>query len=303
MVTTRTTSQNENYERNMDILRSKIESRDITIRHLKNKQQQLQKENELLKKRLNELGNPMNENTMQKPVVVVGKRKHRRRSTEIPAMPEKLDSPNIDKSHIKQHMHENHTNLVREVIQEKLKEANYQQRERKRRSNNIIIHGLQEKTGTYDEELVANLFDKMHFSHTPKSITRLGKKTATNTRPVKVVMATLTEKKNIMRSLPNLKNTEYTRLSITNDYTKNDRKIISEWVKEAELRNTIETGTSSWKVKGSPSTKLRLVKVERTIDTTSVKKKKYDAQQTKIANNETNERFIEARPWPAKLTT
>ena len=100
-------------------------------------------------------------------------------------------------------------------------------------------------------ELVANLFNELHFNHTPKSITRLGKKTATNTRPVKVVMATLAEKKNIMRSLPKLKNTGHTRLSITNDYTKNDRKIISEWVKEAKLRNRTETGTSSWIVKGS----------------------------------------------------
>ena len=99
-----------------------------------------------MKKRLNELENPINENTLQTPVVVAGRRKHRRRSKEIPAMQEKLDAPNIDKSHIKQPMHENHTtNIVREVIHEKLKEANYQQRERKIRSNNIIIHGLREK--------------------------------------------------------------------------------------------------------------------------------------------------------------
>ena len=57
----------------------------------------------------------------------------------------------------------------------------------------------------------------MYFSHTHKSITRLGKKTAANTRPVKIAMITLAEKQIIMKSLPKLKNTGHTRLSITND--------------------------------------------------------------------------------------
>ena len=79
--------------------------------------------------------------------------------------------------------------LVNKAVQEGLREQNYQHHERKRRANNVIVRGMKEETGTTDAELVANLFDIMQASHSPKLFTRLGKVATLYTRTIEIVMA------------------------------------------------------------------------------------------------------------------
>ena len=67
-----------------------------------------------------------------------------------------------------------------EAVQEGLHEEAFQQRERKRRANNIVIHGLKENTSTGDAIMIQNLIDTIEVTHIPKYFTRLGK-TSTST--------------------------------------------------------------------------------------------------------------------------
>ena len=53
---------------------------------------------------------------------------------------------------------------------------------------------------------------------------------------------------------------EFRRISITDDFTQEDRKEIKRWFKEAKLRTRRDDGYV-WKVRGSPRNKIRLVKM------------------------------------------
>ena len=52
----------------------------------------------------------------------------------------------------------------------------------------------------------------------------------------------------------------YRKISITEDYTQEERREIKRWVDEAKERTKREVGYE-WKVRGTPRTKLRLVKI------------------------------------------
>ena len=155
--------------------------------------------------------------------------------------------------------------LVKKAVQDGLREETYQQRERKRRANNIIIHGMKENADTGDEELIRKFMETIEVAYKPKYFTRLGNTLTSNIRPLKIVMSNAVEKRAIMKALPKLKDASaFSRLRITDDYTIKDRKTISLWLNEAKRRNTREPGNFTWQIRGSPLTQLRLVKIEQT---------------------------------------
>jgi hypothetical protein len=253
-------------------LRTDIEDRDRTIGQLQQKRDQLQKENDQLKKRLEEHGiNFPDQSGKSVNIEVVGKRKHR----ALPQTPLPFSATETTKSSPGETLIINkpklsppadYATIVRKAVQDGVREETFQQRARKRRANNIIIHGMKENASIGDELLLRKLMDTIGVTTPPRSFIRLGRNTTSTTiRPIKIMMANATEKRSFMKALPRLKNdVVYSRLRITDDLTINDRKTIKLWLTEARKRNETEPGNGTWTLRGSPLTQLRLVKIERT---------------------------------------
>ena len=130
------------------------------------------------------------------------------------------------------------------------------------RKRNIIVHGLKED-GISDEHQIKEIFTSTTTQHAPMSICRLGPKKANKIRPIMLRMQSLSEKEEFMSKLWMLKNVrmKFKNLSITNDYTLDERKMIKECVAEANRRNTTGTKGYLWKVRGTPKEGLRIIKI------------------------------------------
>ena len=142
--------------------------------------------------------------------------------------------------------------------------------EREARAPNIIIHRVIEETdatGSIEENdkvFVNSLFEILGSRAEPKKIVRLGKPEASRTRPLKIVMNTVSEKENIMANLKRLKDAEqiYKNVSITDDYTQIERNEIKVWNEKAKAAN-LEAGENSkfvFKMRGTPKNGLSLAR-------------------------------------------
>jgi hypothetical protein len=98
-----------------------------------------------------------------------------------------------------------------------------------------------------------------------KSITRIGQKGEGKKRPIKVTLPNTEIKEKIMNNLKNLKDRGYNRISITDDYTVTERKIIKDFVEKAKEANINEATDSEkiWVVRGCPKNGLFLKKLTR----------------------------------------
>ena len=78
---------------------------------------------------------------------------------------------------------------------------------------------------------------------------------------VRITMESHEEKQKLMSSLWRLKNgpEKFRKISITDDYTQEERREIKRWVDEAKRRTQEVDDGYVWKVRGSPRSKLRLV--------------------------------------------
>ena len=123
----------------------------------------------------------------------------------------------------------------------------------------MITHGMINASGCNDSDSVKKLLDAINIDHVPKSVIRLGKRKA---GPVKVVMKTLKEKIDVMKALPRLKHSNL-KVSITDDYTQEERKKIGLYLSKAKTKNMSEPERQVWYVKDSPRTKLRIVNKDR----------------------------------------
>ena len=130
------------------------------------------------------------------------------------------------------------------------------------REQNVIIHGLKEGD-ICDTKLVEDIFAATATQHEPAHTMRLGEKNNVKTRPLILFMKNKVEKEEFMSKLWMLKNvkTRFKNMSITNDYTLEERNLIKKWVDEANRRNTTGTNEYQWKVRGTPRDGLRLVKI------------------------------------------
>ena len=99
------------------------------------------------------------------------------------------------------------------------------------------------------------------------SIVRLGKLESENkrNRPIRVRFNSEQDKIDVMSRLSNLKKAEekFNRISITDDYTIQEREEIQRFVAEAKRKNANETENFFWRVRGSPKTGLELRKVPK----------------------------------------
>ena len=154
---------------------------------------------------------------------------------------------------------------IKAVMQEDRQEQRHLQRERKKRSRNVIVHGIKEEIGADDQGTVKQIFEILDVKFTPESITRLGNKTVGSTRPMKIVMNNESEKNDIMKALPKLGGSQENvlcKVSITNDYTITERKEIARWVAKAREKTANDNEGCVWKVRGTPFNSIRLVKTK-----------------------------------------
>ena len=142
------------------------------------------------------------------------------------------------------------------------------------RKNNIIMHGVQEdKYETEEEqrreddkevkELLINVFDthQGHIKNIKTAHERIGNKGDT-CRPLKVTFFDEKQKARLMNNLYRLKNIHSYKISITEDYTKNERiRIKEEFMKAKKLNEEDNRKNYVWRVRGCPRTSLYLKKI------------------------------------------
>ena len=159
-------------------------------------------------------------------------------------------------------------NTLSTAFRERKNDEMVQERERDKRSANLVIYGVSEVcTGElkdHDDQFISSFMDIIGVTVRPKEITRLGKPNEDKKRPLKLVMGCDDDKNTVMSRLSNLKNADeiYRKLSVREDYTIEEREQVREWVKKAAAKNT-EENTDCWKVRGTPKNGLRLVKITK----------------------------------------
>ena len=155
-----------------------------------------------------------------------------------------------------------------DIIKEARKVQLDEERDKKIRATNLIIHGVSESSNLEtskreDEEFINSLFHQVEIGYKPKAVLRLGKRNNNNNkRPLKIVMARETEIDEIMSNLYKLKdaNDAYKKISITHDYTVEERAQIKSFSESAKAKNALEGESSKvvWRVRGSPKAGLKL---------------------------------------------
>ena len=135
--------------------------------------------------------------------------------------------------------------------------------------NNIIIHGIREETTgenansqDSDRTFIKSFLEAIEVDIEPKQIIRIGNKTADKKRPVKVILKNSDDKEQVMAGLTKLKNAtpDLRGISVCDDYTQEERKLIQTMHEEAKRRNEADNVTH-WKVRGTPKNGLRVVKI------------------------------------------
>ena len=132
------------------------------------------------------------------------------------------------------------------------------------RELNMIIHRLKEDgTAPQSTLVIKELFEALEMKHDLTiPADRLGAKSQNKIRPIRVRMESFERKQEFMSSLWKLKHgpDKFKRISVTDDYTQEERQEIKRWVNEAKERTQAEDGYV-WKVRGSPRSELRLIKM------------------------------------------
>ena len=138
--------------------------------------------------------------------------------------------------------------------------------EKKRRECNLIIHG-KEENGDDDKLFVQNLNKQISVGSVKiNQIMRVGEIKANKIRPLKVVLSSPNEKNKVLYSMKNLKGNElYKGISVTDDYTINEREMIREFVKKAKKENEKEDKESNyiWRVRGCPKNGLTIKRLTK----------------------------------------
>ncbi|KAI4825819.1 hypothetical protein KUCAC02_021485 [Chaenocephalus aceratus] len=160
----------------------------------------------------------------------------------------------------------NFKNIMKEARDEQLKETD----DRESRENNLIIYQADESTEEtpveFFDSLCENIFEIGKLQ--TKQVIRLGTQATQGpkrNRPLKIVLNNRDDKEKIFKNVRKLKNCEnkYQRISISNDYNKEDRELIRNKVEEAKAKTAAEESKNSvFRVRGPPWN-LRLVKLRK----------------------------------------
>ena len=155
------------------------------------------------------------------------------------------------------------------LLDEKIKEFEEEQ-QKDLRMTNVIIFGHKENDEDDDRSFVKSLIVDAGCEESSetqiKFITRIGEKSDKKIRPIKLVFQSAFHRVMLMKRLKNLKGkTKYQGISVNEDLTIFERKIVREWSNKAKERNNKEPIDSKfvWRVRGSPSRGLYLKKSEK----------------------------------------
>ena len=157
----------------------------------------------------------------------------------------------------------------RVIMQDQRNQQINEENDQRTRARNIIIHGVGEDVDAdktqmkkKDEEFVNSLLRSMTVNDVEiKSVNRIGVKSPEKKRPMLVLMNTEADKDRIIQNLTKLKGQEnYKGVSITEDYTVAERKLLTEWRDKAKAKNAEESEPSKyiWRVRGTPKNGLTL---------------------------------------------
>ena len=143
---------------------------------------------------------------------------------------------------------ENYRSLMMSTRNEELAE----QREKRERACNIIVHGREENNDLQpDNHFIQRLLQNIDENVSPKQIVRIGR--SEGRRPIKVILESEADKDQIMENLRNLKGiATYKGISITEDYTLSERKMIKEFNDKARERTYHEEEDYEWRLRGTP---------------------------------------------------
>ena len=145
-----------------------------------------------------------------------------------------------------------------------------EQRDRTFRERNLIIHGADESTAAKDVEFVNTLMENVRCEGiTVNDVVRLGTANTDKRRPIKVSLSNGNEREQVMRNLTNLKGNEsYKKISITEDYTVSERKMIQEMREQARQKNDQEPEDSEfvYKLRGTPKNGLMIRRLKKNKD-------------------------------------
>ena len=146
-------------------------------------------------------------------------------------------------------------------------------KDREERRKNIVLHGvkepdtnLKEERVRYDKEEVMKVCNEV--LRVPvtmedlKDARRLGEKSETMTRPLKICMASENLKNSIFKKLVRLRGSEYDNLAFTHDMTKMEREQRRKLVGEAREQEKEEGGKWRYRVRGPPW-EMKIVKLEQ----------------------------------------
>ena len=139
--------------------------------------------------------------------------------------------------------------------------------DKKNREKNIIIKGKQEVDEMDDKAFLESLIKELCIGAVhPTSVMRIGTKVEGRNRPIKVIFKSTDEKYKLLNNLKNLKGKElYKTISVTHDYTFNEREVLNNFLRQAKEKNELDTTENKdykWKVWGSPKNRLFLKKVK-----------------------------------------
>ena len=156
---------------------------------------------------------------------------------------------------------------LRNVIRESKNEEISEEKEKKKRERNVIIHGTEINTEIQEPtEYVNDLIKVLSIGAVkPKSVKQIGN---TEKRPLHVEFFNTTDKSKFMRNLKYLKDKpEYKRVSITDDYTINERNLIRQVGEEVKEKNSQEDPAVNfvWRVRGSSKNGFRPTKVPKKV--------------------------------------
>ena len=166
--------------------------------------------------------------------------------------------------------------IIKQTQNEQMNEANDQ----KVRARNLIIHGVQDDSNVDqatrkkdDQAFVQSLLLTITLNDLPyKSLQRIGKPQPDRKRPLMLVLNNELDKEKILQNLTKLKDQmKFKGVSVTEDYTIAERKMLTEWKEKAKAKNTEEDPESNfiWRVRGTPKNGLTLKKFQKQKTTTA----------------------------------
>ena len=137
-----------------------------------------------------------------------------------------------------------------------------EQRDKAFRERNLIVHGVEESNTENDSVFIKTLITNVVSQEIKTiNITRLGAENKDKRRPIKVSLNTELEKGQVMSNLANLKGNEaYKRISVTEDYTISERKMIQEMRDQVRTKNDAEPENSEfvYRLRGTPKNGLQI---------------------------------------------